>query len=206
MRGPDSTTLTKLRAQTERLLAEAVDRCPAGGRKLGCQKIGGYSARRVVHWVETGLYPSDPIKPWCGDALCVDCGRPGFEEPAQPAEPPSQSIAPPPPVPESHLRPVVAPVGPGTAGAGTVEAPSGGLDASHSSLVPVPVPERSTMPAWVRTAGIWAAGLVALFVVCVVSVQGLSVGVSQLRKSLPDVQVGTTSTTVVDGTTETTGG
>jgi hypothetical protein len=204
MNGPSPEALEKLRAQTEGLLANA-GRCPAGNRKLACLKIGGYSARKVVHWVETGEYPSDPIKPWCGDSLCVDCGRPGFEQPTAPEPTPSQPIAPPPPVPESHLRPVVdveplerveperqmAPLGPSGHGA----------PASFQSGSSV----RSTVADVVRTVGIWMGAVVVLFWVCVVSVQGVQVGVSTVRKSLPDVHVETTSTTVVDGTTGTTG-
>lgn len=193
---PTVEKLETLRPQTAKLLGDIAGLCPNGGRVLHKQKIGGYSARRIVHWAETGVYPAEPIRPWCGEELCVDCGRPGSEPPpvAEPAV--AQVIAPPPPVPVTPARsvelvPVVEVVE-----RGSLEGTSRG---ARSSPFQTARSIGSTVPGWVWRVLLCAAGGL-LFVVCVVVlVQLLGLGMSNVGEVIRNVDAEFPSSTSVPG-------
>lgn len=196
---PSAPTLEKLEAlrpQTVKLLDDIAGLCPNGGRVLHKQKIGGYSARRIVHWAETGEYPSEPIKPWCGEDLCVDCGRPGLApEPEQelPLEP---VVAPPPPVPETHrasveLVRVSVPV--------ELNPLEGTSRGSRSSAFQTARSIGSTVPRWAWSALAALVVGVLFLVVVVVLVQVAGLAMSNVGEVVPDVDVGVPTATTSSG-------
>ncbi len=197
--GPAPDVLEKLRQQTVRLLDQPDHLCPEGGRVLTLKKIGSFSARRVVHYVETGTYPTRPISPTCGDELCVDCGRASLTEPAQPEPLPFDApevVAAPPPVPVTPAPPV--PVGRALERV-EPEALDRRSRAGRSSPVPDARSTRSRAVAVAVQVG-WRVAVVALAVVLVVVlVQAVGLGLSNVGEVVPDVDVRRSSTTSIPG-------
>jgi hypothetical protein len=196
---PPIETLERLRPKVVELVDQSPGLCPLGGRLVTNPRVGDYMTRRVLHWVETGQYPQTAIKPECGVANCVDCGR---LAPSTEPTPVAAVIPTPPPVPQPAVAaPTVAPVGAGAERAGAVgeDPPWGGSSALVPLPVPDPVPPGFQLPGWVSRAALWAVGLVVLLVAVIVSVQGVGFGVSKLGESLPDVDVEFPSSTTVAG-------
>lgn len=189
---PSVETLERLRPQVEQLIADA-KLCDCGGRVLAARKIGGFSARKVIHWDETGEYPGWNIPSCPHDELCVDWGR--FSVNAEP-EPEPARFAPVPPPPPVPAQPVGSPPCPVVAA--PAERPGAGAPELRSGvLVPVTVPEgRSTFraavaapPRWAWLAGLSVVAFGVLLVVMTVVVQAAGFGVSTLAETVRDVDV-----------------
>lgn len=137
---PSVETLERLRPRVVEIVDASPGLCPLGGRLVTKDKVGGYMVRRVLHWVETGVYPTVAIRPECGVPYCVDCGRLAVDPEPGPPPPEPAPIAPPPPVPRP--APTSSPAPPAGRGlAPPVErAGRGGPERSSGALVPVPVP------------------------------------------------------------------
>jgi hypothetical protein len=196
---PPIETLERLRPKVVELVDQSPGLCPLGGRLVTNPRVGDYMTRRVLHWVETGQYPQTAIKPECGVANCVDCGR--LTPSAEPA-PPAEVIPAPPPVPQPSVPPpTVAPAGPVAerSGAGGEDAPLGASSSLVPVPVPAPVPSGFQLPGWVSRAALLAVGLVVLVVAVIVSVQGVSFGVSTLSEQIPEVDLQVVTTTSTTG-------
>lgn len=186
---PSVETLERLRPRVVELVDASPGLCPLGGRLVTKDKVGGFMVRRVLHWVETGEYPTVAIKPECGVPFCVDCGRLVLDTEPGPAPAVVEPIAPPPPLP----APVSPPVPASASGVPVERVGWGGPERSSGALVPVPVPggvPRRRRPGLGVVRRVWpVAVLAAAAAVMALAWSAVATVVSPLEDELPQGDV-----------------